>query len=71
MESLGKLLFIPHDRTFLRGRSNHVLELGGAGMDRAEPLTIPGPTKSMMDPLRRSARRAQLTRFIYGLGAQI
>ena len=36
------MLFVSHDRTFLRGLANRVLELGGAGVDHAEPLTYPG-----------------------------
>lgn len=38
----GTMLFVSHDRTFLRGLANRVLELGGAGVDHAEPLVYPG-----------------------------
>jgi ATPase subunit of ABC transporter with duplicated ATPase domains len=38
----GTMLFVSHDRTFLRGLANRVLELGGAGTDHAEPLMYPG-----------------------------
>jgi ATPase subunit of ABC transporter with duplicated ATPase domains len=38
----GTMLFVSHDRTFLRGLANRVLELSGAGTDHAEPLTYPG-----------------------------
>lgn len=38
----GTMLFVSHDRTFLRGLANRVLELGGAGADHVEPLTYPG-----------------------------
>jgi ATPase subunit of ABC transporter with duplicated ATPase domains len=38
----GTMLFVSHDRTFLRGLANRVLELGGAEMDHAEPLMYPG-----------------------------
>jgi ATPase subunit of ABC transporter with duplicated ATPase domains len=38
----GTMLFVSHDRTFLRGLANRVLELGGAGMDHIEPLMYPG-----------------------------
>lgn len=38
----GTMLFVSHDRTFLRGLANRVLELGGAGLDHAEPLLYPG-----------------------------
>jgi len=38
----GTMLFVSHDRTFLRGLSNRVLELGGdAGID-AQPHAYPG-----------------------------
>jgi ATPase subunit of ABC transporter with duplicated ATPase domains len=38
----GTMLFVSHDRTFLRGLANRVLELGGAVVDHAEPLIYPG-----------------------------
>ncbi len=38
----GTMLFVSHDRTFLRGLSNRVLELGGAGMNHTEPQMYPG-----------------------------
>jgi ATPase subunit of ABC transporter with duplicated ATPase domains len=38
----GTMLFVSHDRMFLRGLANRVLELGGAGMDHAEPIMYPG-----------------------------
>ncbi|HTY60769.1 MAG TPA: ABC-F family ATP-binding cassette domain-containing protein [Acidobacteriota bacterium] len=38
----GTMLFVSHDRTFLRGLANRVLELGGAGTDHPEPLIYPG-----------------------------
>jgi ATPase subunit of ABC transporter with duplicated ATPase domains len=38
----GTMLFVSHDRTFLRGMANRVLELGGAGVDHAEPMVYPG-----------------------------
>jgi ATPase subunit of ABC transporter with duplicated ATPase domains len=38
----GTMLFVSHDRTFLRGLANRVLELGGAGECHVEPLTYPG-----------------------------
>src|SRR5271166_1577582 len=38
----GTMIFVSHDRTFLRGLGSRVLELGGeSGMDR-EPLVFPG-----------------------------
>jgi ATPase subunit of ABC transporter with duplicated ATPase domains len=38
----GTMLFVSHDRTFLRGLANRVLELGGAEVDHTEPVTYPG-----------------------------
>jgi ATPase subunit of ABC transporter with duplicated ATPase domains len=38
----GTMLFVSHDRTFLRGLANRVLELGGTGEDHIEPRTYPG-----------------------------
>jgi ATPase subunit of ABC transporter with duplicated ATPase domains len=38
----GTMLFVSHDRMFLRGLANCVLELGGAGMDHTEPVMYPG-----------------------------
>jgi ATPase subunit of ABC transporter with duplicated ATPase domains len=38
----GTMLFVSHDRAFLRGLASRVLELGGAEMDHAEPLMYPG-----------------------------
>ena len=38
----GTMLFVSHDRTFLRGLSNRVLELGGDSGTDAEPHAYPG-----------------------------
>jgi ATPase subunit of ABC transporter with duplicated ATPase domains len=38
----GTMLFVSHDRTFLRGLANRVLELGGAEVDHAGPMVYPG-----------------------------
>jgi ATPase subunit of ABC transporter with duplicated ATPase domains len=38
----GTMLFVSHDRTFLRGLSNRVLELGGESGVDAEPHLYPG-----------------------------
>jgi ATPase subunit of ABC transporter with duplicated ATPase domains len=38
----GTMLFVSHDRTFLRGLSNRVLELGGESGTDAEPHIYPG-----------------------------
>jgi ATPase subunit of ABC transporter with duplicated ATPase domains len=38
----GTMLFVSHDRTFLRGLSNRVLELGGETGTDVEPHAYPG-----------------------------
>ena len=38
----GTMLFVSHDREFLRGLSNRVLELGGESGVDAEPHVYPG-----------------------------
>jgi ATPase subunit of ABC transporter with duplicated ATPase domains len=38
----GTMIFVSHDRTFLRGLSNRVLELGGASGTDVEPHAYPG-----------------------------
>jgi ATPase subunit of ABC transporter with duplicated ATPase domains len=38
----GTMLFVSHDRTFLRGLANRVLELGGDGTDHEQPQQYPG-----------------------------
>jgi ATPase subunit of ABC transporter with duplicated ATPase domains len=38
----GTMLFVSHDRTFLRGLSNRVLELGGESGRDSEPHAYPG-----------------------------
>jgi ATPase subunit of ABC transporter with duplicated ATPase domains len=38
----GTMLFVSHDRTFLRGLSNRVLELGGESGTESEPHLYPG-----------------------------
>ena len=38
----GTMLFVSHDRSFLRGLSNRVLELGGESGTDAEPHLYPG-----------------------------
>jgi ATPase subunit of ABC transporter with duplicated ATPase domains len=42
----GTMLFVSHDREFLRGLSNRVLELGGESGTEAQPHAYPGPTSS-------------------------
>jgi ATPase subunit of ABC transporter with duplicated ATPase domains len=38
----GTMLFVSHDRTFLRGLATRVLELGGESGRDAKPLLFPG-----------------------------
>jgi ATPase subunit of ABC transporter with duplicated ATPase domains len=38
----GTMLFVSHDRTFLRGLASRVLELGGPGTEHMQPLQYPG-----------------------------
>ncbi len=38
----GTMIFVSHDRTFLRGLSNRVLELGGESGTDATPHAYPG-----------------------------
>jgi len=38
----GTMIFVSHDRSFLRGLSNRVLELGGETGTSAKPLAYPG-----------------------------
>ena len=38
----GTMLFVSHDRAFLRGLSNRVLELGGESGTDAQPQLYPG-----------------------------
>ena len=38
----GTMIFVSHDRTFLRGLSNRVLELGGESGTDSHPHAYPG-----------------------------
>ena len=42
----GTMLFVSHDRAFLRGLSNRVLELGGESGVETEPHLYPGRTSN-------------------------
>ena len=56
----GTMLFVSHDRTFLRGLSNRVLELGGESGTEPEPHLYPGSYVEYVAADRpRSAGRAQ------------
>ena len=57
----GTMLFVSHDRAFLRGLSNRVLELGGETGTEAQPHAYPGIVRRVRRAHRaRSARRALL-----------
>jgi ATPase subunit of ABC transporter with duplicated ATPase domains len=51
----GTMLFVSHDRAFLRGLSNRVLELGGESGTDAEPHVYPG---SYIDYVARTGHEA-------------
>jgi ATPase subunit of ABC transporter with duplicated ATPase domains len=51
----GTMLFVSHDRAFLRGLSNRVLELGGETGTDAEPHVYPG---SYMEYVARTGHEA-------------
>jgi ATPase subunit of ABC transporter with duplicated ATPase domains len=51
----GTMLFVSHDRAFLRGLSNRVLELGGESGTEAQPHAYPG---SYVDYVARTGHEA-------------
>ncbi len=51
----GTMLFVSHDRAFLRGLANRVLELGGESGTDAEPHAYPG---SYVEYVQRSGHEA-------------
>jgi ATPase subunit of ABC transporter with duplicated ATPase domains len=51
----GTMLFVSHDRAFLRGLSNRVLELGGESGTDTEPHVYPG---SYIEYVQRTGREA-------------
>jgi ATPase subunit of ABC transporter with duplicated ATPase domains len=59
LESLGSfdgtMIFVSHDRAFLRGLSNRVLELGGESGTESEPHVYPG---SYIDYVARTGHEA-------------
>ena len=58
----GTMLFVSHDRAFLRGLSNRVLELGGESGTEREPHVYPGSYVEYGRAYRpRSAGRPRLT----------
>ena len=55
----GTMIFVSHDRTFLRGLSNRVLELGGEAGTDSQPHAYPGCTSSTSSG-RATRRRASM-----------
>jgi len=51
----GTMLFVSHDREFLRGLSNRVLELGGESGTDAQPHAFPGSYSEYVDRTGREA----------------
>ena len=51
----GTMIFVSHDRSFLRGLGSRVLELGGASGTDSQPLVYPG---SYVDYVARSGHEA-------------
>jgi ATPase subunit of ABC transporter with duplicated ATPase domains len=51
----GTMLFVSHDRTFLRGLSNRVLELGGESGTDSQPHAYPG---SYVEYVQRTGHEA-------------
>ena len=51
----GTMLFVSHDRAFLRGLSNRVLELGGESGTDAQPHLYPG---SYIEYVQRTGHEA-------------
>ena len=49
------MLFVSHDRAFLRGLSTRVLELGGESGTETQPHVYPG---SYMEYVERTGREA-------------
>jgi ATPase subunit of ABC transporter with duplicated ATPase domains len=51
----GTMIFVSHDRSFLRGLSNRVLEVGGESGTDGQPLVYPG---SYVEYVRRTGHEA-------------
>ena len=63
----GTMLFVSHDRAFLRGLANRVLELGGETGTEPEPHLYPGLLRRVRGADRpRGPRRARMTRLLAG-----
>jgi ATPase subunit of ABC transporter with duplicated ATPase domains len=51
----GAMIFVSHDRTFLRGLASRVLELGGASGTDRDPLVYPGSYVEYVQTMGREA----------------
>jgi ATPase subunit of ABC transporter with duplicated ATPase domains len=51
----GTMLFVSHDRTFLRGLASRVIELGGESGTETEPHLYPGSYVEYVDKTGREA----------------
>ncbi len=51
----GTMIFVSHDRTFLRGLGSRVLELGGENGAGPDPVVYPG---SYIEYVRKTGREA-------------
>jgi ATPase subunit of ABC transporter with duplicated ATPase domains len=51
----GTMIFVSHDRSFLRGLSNRVLEIGGESGTDGQPHVYPG---SYIEYVRRTGHEA-------------
>ena len=54
----GTMLFVSHDRAFLRALSNRVLELGGESGTETQPHAYPGIVRRSTSPAPGTKRRA-------------
>ena len=51
----GTMIFVSHDRTFLRGLGSRVLELGGESGTEPNPLVYPGSYKEYVQKMGHEA----------------
>jgi ATPase subunit of ABC transporter with duplicated ATPase domains len=51
----GTMIFVSHDRTFLRGLSSRVLELGGESGRERTPVVYPGTYKEYVEKMGHEA----------------
>ena len=51
----GTMIFVSHDRTFLRGLGSRVLELGGESGREKQPVVFPGSYQEYVQKLGHEA----------------